>query len=167
MTTREIRLPDGHIALIDEQDWELVAPYPWRAHSNRRLPAGLYVCALVPQLRFGYTHIRLHRLITRAVAGVVVDHVNRDGLDNRRQNLRLSTNAHSRLGCDNTSGYKGVSWHKGTRKWQARASVGGVNRHLGLFKDPWDAAQAYNEAALATWGEFAYLNERLPERVSA
>ena len=168
MTTREIRLPSGHVTLVDDRDWALVEPYHWRVDVNNQDPRLIHVAAAVKNpVAYGYTHVRMHRLIVGAAVGVLVDHANGDGLDNRRENLRLHTNAQSRIGSANTSGYKGVSWHKNRGLWQARASVGGINRHLGLFADPWEAAQAYNAAALATWGEFAFLNERLPQRVAS
>jgi hypothetical protein len=60
----------------------------------------------------------------------------------------------------NRSGYKGVSWHRQGGKWQAIIKLNRRARYLGLFADPWDAAQAYNDAALAQWGEFALINTK-------
>jgi hypothetical protein len=95
--------------------------------------------------------------------GRLVDHENQDGLDNRRANLRIATrsqnNANQRRRKDNTSGYKGVVWHKRERRWQAQIQVEGKCLYLGGFDDPKDAAQAYNVAAFTHFGEFARLNE--------
>lgn len=98
------------------------------------------------------------------------DHINRNGLDNRRINLRAAT-AFQNLGnqalrSTNKSGYKGVNWNRLRRKWQGSIKIHGRSRHLGMFTDPVDAARAYNAAALEAWGEFAWLNP-VPDPVSA
>ena len=162
--TREIHLPSGHIALINEEHWELAKPYAWCALDLAR-NRGIYVQAPI-YLPGGHCQtISLHRLITGAMPGQFVDHVNHDGLDNRwPENLRICTpsqnNANQRVRSNNTSGYKGVSLHKSTGKWKARLKAYGRERHLGCFDDPWEAAQAYNVAAIEAFGTFALLNER-------
>lgn len=93
----------------------------------------------------------------------VVDHINLNGLDNRRGNLRLCTDgqnkANGRIRRDNTSGYRGVYWNASANKWQAYISVNSKRLYLGVFSDPWDAAVAYNDAALKHFGEFARINQ--------
>jgi len=105
----------------------------------------------------------MHRIITRAKRGEYVDHKNGDKRDNRRSNIRVCTptqnNANQRYPVNNTSGYKGVSWHSDGIGWQAKVYSGGKFFHLGIFKDAKDAARAYNEKALELWGEFAWLNK--------
>jgi hypothetical protein len=90
------------------------------------------------------------------------DHKNRNGLDNRRVNLRpanRSQNGANRgLLSSNASGYKGVSWFKGTNKWRTQIVVQGKRISLGLHDNVLDAARAYNKAALRYFGEFACLN---------
>lgn len=110
----------------------------------------------------------LHREVLESVLGrplephEQVDHIDGDGLNNRCANLRLATrsenNRNSRRHKDNTSGFKGVSWHKRGQKWQARIEVDGRTLYLGLFVDPAAAARMYDVAALAYHGEFARLN---------
>ena len=98
------------------------------------------------------THIiRLHRLIINAPEDMQVDHINGNKLDNRRENLRLCTNAQN---CQNqtkrktnTSGYKGVCFHKKTNKWTAAISVNYKRIYLGLFNTAAEAGKAYSEAA--------------------
>lgn len=106
--------------------------------------------------------ILMHRLITGAAPGQEVDHVNRDGLDNRRANLRVATRsqqiANQDIRLDNTSGYRGVSWRRDSRRWQAQLTVNGKWRGLGCYDDPEDAARAYDAAAREHFGEFAVLN---------
>ena len=94
--------------------------------------------------------------------GMATDHINGDGLDNRKQNLRICTHAENlrnrRLGKNNTSGYKGVSWHKLHKLWYAHISHNKKLMSLGYFKDKEEAAKAYDRKAIELFGEFAKLN---------
>jgi hypothetical protein len=99
--------------------------------------------------------------------GLVVDHRNGDGLDNRRSNLRFSTRAgnarnrrHHRSwrGRECASRFKGITWDKEARKWCAAIYVDGKRKNLGRFHSEMEAAKAYDRAALAEFGEFARLN---------
>lgn len=155
----EVRLGSGSIAFVDAVDGPLVVPHRWQELPGRHTSYAKF------SKRGGPT-ILMHRLIIDAPRGVQVDHINRNGLDNRRVNLRLATpgqnNANAKIRSDNTSGYKGVCWShsRGKIGWYASIHLDGKQRGLGLFDDPWEAAQAYNAAALEQWGEFAFLNER-------
>jgi hypothetical protein len=106
----------------------------------------------------------LHRFILDAPPGLEVDHKNRNGLDNRRQNLRLATkkqNAQNRaLNRNSVSGVHGVHWSKNERKWKSSINVDGTRVHLGYFKDIDDAVRAYDAAARLYYGEFANLNSK-------
>jgi hypothetical protein len=103
----------------------------------------------------------MHRQIMQAPAGLDVDHINGDRLDNQRGNLRIATrqqncwNTTKRKG-NYTSPYKGVSWRRG--QWAAYITVSNRQRPLGKFADPIEAARAYDCAAREMFGEFAYLN---------
>ena len=92
-----------------------------------------------------------------------IDHINGVRTDNRIDNLRIasgSENAMNRkLPVNSTSGFKGVSWDKESRKWKAHIKRDGVKRSLGRFHCPREAAEAYNAAAIVAFGEFALLNE--------
>jgi len=148
-----------HFVLIDDADRLLVAGFPWRVF----LPKGYYgsqryACAWV-----GQQHFYMHRLIAGAAQGVQVDHRNGNGLDNRRFNLRITDGTHNQANRGkqrgvNTSEYKGVWWDKGRQRWMAGIHVDGHSRSLGRFDEEIAAAQAYDEAALEAWGEFARLN---------
>jgi hypothetical protein len=94
--------------------------------------------------------LRLHRVIMGPQANQLVDHKNRDGLDNRKLNLRLCSrgenNQNKNLAKNNKSGYRGVSLHKPTGKWIARLSVDRKSKHLGYFNTPEEANEVVLEA---------------------
>lgn len=103
--------------------------------------------------------IILERMIGRPLTkGEEVDHINRNGLDNRRENLRLATstqnNANQKIRSDNKSGVRGVSWSKGKQKWKAAIYIDKKQKHLGYFDDKELAKKVYDAAALAYFGEF-------------
>ncbi len=94
----------------------------------------------------GPRNIFLHREILKAPPGRQVDHINGVRLDDRRTNLRLATNAENAqnrtLSPKNSSGYRGVSWCRGRRKWEAYVRIDGKQRHLGYYGTAEEAAQA-------------------------
>ncbi len=107
----------------------------------------------------------MHRLIYSRILGreltrdEIVDHINGNKRDNRRSNLRLATysgnTSNSKKRITNTSGYKGVTWHKQCQKWQASVKKDGKGYYLGLFDDPREAHKAYRIKAVELFGEFA------------
>jgi hypothetical protein len=107
--------------------------------------------------------IYMHRLILGLTNGLQGDHIHGSGLDNRRSELRVATRsqnaANRRPMCGCASKYKGVTWHKGQSRWIARIKVDGQYAHLGSYLDERTAAEMYNCAALATFGEYACINE--------
>jgi hypothetical protein len=158
-----IRIPlaSGGYALVDMEDAELVGQYRWRA---RKCAWGTYAVAHIG----GLTSVRMHRLILSVPAGVLVDHKNHNGLDNQKNNLRRCNESqnggNARLNRANTSHYKGVTWDRFRNKWVAQIMINRKHIYLGRWSDPWKAAQAYNTAALATWGEYALINEQKVSR---
>jgi hypothetical protein len=103
--------------------------------------------------------------LDKEAAGIVPDHINRNGLDNRRSNLRI---ANKQQNCWNSrdrggvSRFKGVHWKVAEGKWAAAISHDGIRKHLGYFVSEREAAEAYDDAAITFQGEFAFLN--FPER---
>ena len=96
-----------------------------------------------------------------APKGLFVDHINHDGLDNRKSNLRLCTqrqNNQTQRPRGKTSKYKGVYWNKRAKKFMASICIDGKKKSLGYFIDEVAAAKSYDKAAKKLFGEFAYLN---------
>jgi hypothetical protein len=158
---KEIPLSQGKFAIVDDDDYESAMQYKWsyiggyakrqvlREDGRRRLyPLQRFIMGIPPE------------------SSLMVDHINFDRLDNRKQNLRVCTKGQNnynhgpkdRLG-KSTSKYKGVSYKKDTvRKWRARIGINGQEHELGFFATEEEAALAYNEAAINYFGEFAWLN---------
>lgn len=117
----------------------------------------------------------MHRLITDAPAGLQVDHINGDKLDNRKENLRVCTQHENRMNLAkpkrNSYKFKGVAFNTQYGKWSANISVNGRANYLGLYISEEDAAHAYDYYAKKYFGEFANLNfpndnQELPERLT-
>ena len=154
----KITLNNGLVALVDEEDYPDVVPFTWTAWKPNDI---WYAVSGTGFGRGGL--ITMHRLITDADTGLFVDHINGDGLDNRRCNLRVCTptqNAYNKAPQQGKlySKYKGVTWFKRDNKWKAQIMKDGKNYHLGYFADELDAALAYDKAARKEWGEFAKTN---------
>ena|SRR3990167_6132086 len=136
-----------NVALIDDADAALVLAHKWKLHNDKWNDYAI-----------SSRGILMHRLIMDAKKGQIVDHEDRDGLNNRRGNLRFVTISQNKV----NSLYrkrepKGV--YPAGKKWTASIVVNNKIRHLGTFADQMDAARAYNEAAKAAFGEFAVLNK--------
>ena len=160
-----IKLSQGYVAIVDDYDYERVATHKWFAKVEVRADGTVRVYAMrtVRSLRGGRTTKFLHRFILDTPTGMHTDHINGNGLDNRRSNLRVCTNAENRRNQRSQTGrsskFKGVNWHKMAAKWRAQVKVDGKTKHLGYFASEIDAARAYDTAALKYFGEFALLND--------
>lgn len=165
-----------HKILFDECDKEFVESHTWNikkckntfyAKTNIPHPDGGWYTWTNPKTgkirrRRRMTSLRLHRLIMNPPKGMMIDHINGDGLDNRRENLRVCTNAenqrNARLSSRNKSGYKGVSWNKRDKKWRSQIQHERKVRHIGYFDCPKEAARAWDAVAKELFGEYANLN---------
>ena len=157
MSTVEVPLSRGHVAIIDAADAATVLAHKWYARAYGR---NFYAVREVRGANGKRTTLRLHKFLT---GYSTTDHVNGDGLDNRRSNLRPATTAeniqNSRRRVDNTTGFKGVCWHKAHLKWRAYIAADGQSpRHLGYYGTAEEAARAYDAAARDLHGEYATLN---------
>jgi hypothetical protein len=105
----------------------------------------------------------MHRRIIKVPDGYVVDHINHNGLDNRKANLRPATRAQNnrhtkKVNKKSRSKYKGLYFHRRDRVWYARIMANGERHHLGSFKDEVETAKACDKAARKYHGQFAGLN---------
>lgn len=152
---KEIPLTKGYVALVDDEDYERLMSHKWKWRALIT-PSTSYATRREPGSR---RTIRMHREILGTSPGMDTDHINGNGLDNQRTNLRECTrqqnlqNSRSHLG--STSQFKGVCWSKWARKWTAMISVDYRTRWLGNFSTEVEAANAYKRAAVAIFGEFA------------
>lgn len=152
----EIPLSRGKVALVDDEDYALAA-HRWYAVPKHRAGG--------PPLWYAYLRdgTFMHRLIMGAQPGQEVDHINHDGLDNRRGNLRLATRSQNMMNArpkHALSKYKGVTfWRVAPHRayWRAQIKAGAVRRSAYCQTER-DAAISYNEMARELFGEFTYLN---------
>lgn len=106
----------------------------------------------------------MHRAILNVPDGLLVDHINHNGLDNRKANLRIATlqqnswNARPAIKNGKPKKYKGVNWDKDKQKWQANIYIESKLKHLGSFDNEKEAAKVYDTAAKKYRGEYAFLN---------
>lgn len=153
----------GLMAMVDDEDYELVSQYKWNALWTRELGRTRTSPYAGTLLRRDGQRVRSRVLMHVLIMGHRgVDHVNHNGLDNRRSNLRPATNsqnaANRRPYAGRSSRFKGVSWDKQKSRWFVLITVNGRRRYLGRFRDEEAAARAYDAAARELFGGFACLN---------
>lgn len=143
--------------------------FVWASKPSRKTVIGSIAGSIDSST--GYRRIRVkdvmwyaHRIAWYMQTGedpraFTIDHINRDRSDNRICNLRLATrpqqNLNTAVHSDNTSGFRGVTFHKQNKRWQARLGINGKFKSLGLYDTKEEAAAVYREAAVAHYGEFA------------
>lgn len=156
----EIKLTQNKVALVSDEDFMFLSQWKWHALKNR-VGNTFYARHMEGNQLF-----ITHRLIMNAQPGEEVDHINGDGLDNRRENLRICTHAENmgnqkkRCFTDRecTSVYRGVCWKKKNKKWCAQITYNYKKVYIGLYLSESDAARAYNKKADELFGSFANLN---------
>jgi hypothetical protein len=156
---QEITLSQGYIALVDDTEYERSIQSMWRPRVAHRKDGS--VMSIYAQ-RHDFPAY-LHRFILGVTDPKVhVDHIDHNGLNCQRANLRIATNAQNhqnmRLSISSASGYKGVTWHSYAQRWMAQICIAGKRVCLGYFVDPIEAAKVYDAAAIFHFGEFACLN---------
>ena len=158
---RLIRMAQPQYAKVDPADYKRLRGYEWSAKKGgnsfyaRRCVAG--------SKGKKETLIYIHQEIIKVPEGMVIDHINHDGMDNRTANLRAATYSQNLCNRKKRSGamyskYKGVHWHKLNKRWAARITFKKKTINLGYFSNEIDAAKAYDRAARKYHGEFASLN---------
>ena len=155
---KKIKLTQGKVALVDDEDFEELSQSKWYAHKNRNI---YYAVRTYPSIDGKQHTIHMHRVILKTPAGLQTDHSNGDGLDNRKENLRVATRSENQWNTqkriNNTSGCKGVTWNKKNQRWIAKIMKENKSYYLGSFKKKEDAALAYNLKATELFKEFAKL----------
>lgn len=152
---KQISLTKGQYSIVDDEDCDFLSKWNWVTHSNG------YACRHENKKTF-----MMHREILkrhRIVVGRDIDHVNGSKLDNRKKNLRSGTrtqnNGNRKKQKNNRGKYKGVCPVMGSSTYRATITCNKKTVHIGCFKNPEDAALAYNKMAKKLFGEFALLNE--------
>ena len=137
-------------AIVDDGDYDSLSQFLWSNSSG------------YASRRDGDNKFYMHREVVNANDGDIVDHINRDTLDNRRCNLRICDHAgnmaNSKNRSHNKTGYRGVWYDKKRGKFAAAIRKNGKTVHLGRFEDAIDAANAFDDAARSEYGEYAVLN---------
>lgn len=157
---KEIKLTQGKVAIVDDADYDSLKYYRWFV---KKAPNTYYAYRTNKEHR----NILMHRSILNAPDGVEIDHINSTGLDSRRLNLRFCKHSENlknqKMSSRNKIGFKGVSCLGHNRKKPYRASIWINNKNLclGYYSTPERAAQAYDEAALKQYGQFARTNKML------
>ena len=152
--TYGIPLSRGMLGLIDREDFDKVKDYGWCARFDK---VGKTFYATT---RTHGTRLIMHRLILDAPNSFVVDHIDHNGLNNRKNNIRICTQSQNcmnkKVQLNNSSGYTGVSFHKIKNKYQATIMVDRKQIHLGTFNTALEASEVYQTAAKKLFGEFYY-----------
>ncbi len=158
---RLIPLSQDKFAIVDADDYEKLRKYKWYARKSLRTYYA--VCYISGPKYLSRRNVYMHHLVIDIPDGMCCDHINHNGLDNRKANLRAATQLQNlwnrrKYKSYAHSVYKGVDWARHTRRWRSRISVYGKRLHLGHFNNEIEAAKAYDEAAKKYFGDFANLN---------
>jgi hypothetical protein len=152
---KPIKLTQGLSALVDDDDFDSLNKHRWHAHRCKKT---FYAERKIKQSTTG-----MHRVIMETPGGMEIDHIDGNGLNNQKSNLRHCThsqnNMNGRKHKSNTTEFKGVFMQKRTRKWKAQIGYNHATKYLGCYDTAIEAAIAYNNAAVKYFGEFAKLNQ--------
>lgn len=157
---KEIKLTQGKVVLIDDEDYELVSKYKWCAIKSY---CGIFYAIANIYKNKKRTTLFMHRLIMGINDRKLdIHHADEDGLNNQKNNLKVMTRSqhhmtkNKRKNC--SSKFKGVTWYKQDKKWQAEIQVNGHKKYLGRFDSEEEAAKTYNIVAQKYFDEFVKLN---------
>ncbi len=142
-----IPLTQDKFTIVDNEDYKWLSCWKWYASFQQ----GIWYAMRADYFKGQRKRIYMHRIILNVPEGMVTDHINGDGLDNRKENLRkanASLNQHNRhkLKSNKTSKYRGICWDKIAQKWLARIMFNHKRKYLGCFDSEKKAAEIYNDA---------------------
>jgi hypothetical protein len=150
---KTIALTKGKFTTVDDEDYEMLSKYKWRYHPKNYATTDIK----------GKSE-RMHRIIMNAPKGMDTDHIDGDGLNNQKVNLRICSRSQNMMNTvprrDSSTGFKGVSFYKAYKfkKYESYINKDGKRYKLGYYKTKEEAALAYNKAAIELFGEFAKIN---------
>lgn len=153
----EIKLSQGKVAIVDDEDFEYLNQWKWCAVKNH---GHWYAMRTDVSTSTRFT-VFMHRVIMKTPTDLVVDHVDQDGLNNKKDNLRNCTSQQNSLNNSSrygSSAYKGVYYNKDRQKWHARIITNKKRVHLGFFTTEEEAALAYNNAVIESGNIFIPIN---------
>lgn len=158
---KKLQLKYGYVTIVDDEDYEFLMQWKWRV-ANFNKPNAIKYADRSVWVNGKCVKVLLHRLLMQPPKGLVVDHIDGDGLNNQRANLRICTIAENscnkRSNRASSSKYLGVCFVRKYGMWQSAIEKNGVSIHIGSFKSEMDAALAYDRRAIEIHGEFARLN---------
>jgi len=158
---RKIPISMQKFAIVDPEDYSRLKRYKWYARQG---PTTCYAVRYISMYeKQDRRNAYMHYLVIDVPAGLFCDHINHNGLDNRKANLRPATHMQNvwhrrKFRVNSTSKHIGVDWQKDCKKWRARIRYNRKRFSLGLFSSEIAAAKAYDEAAKKYHKEFAVLN---------
>jgi hypothetical protein len=159
---RKIKLTQGKFAIVDAEDFEQLNKFKWYPEKSRRT---FYAIRNEKKQGCGNKQIivKMHRLIMNSPPDLSIDHINHNGLDNRKANLRIVSQTQNvwnarKWATKCSSRYKGVNFTKMNNKWRAKIMHKRKWFNLGYFDDEESAARAYDAKARELFGEYSCLN---------
>ena len=151
---KKIELTKGKVALVDDDDFDELSKHKWCVSKDGNNFYAIRSIKIDGKKRT----VKMHRVIMQTPKGMDTDHIDHDGLDNRKENLRICTHTENLMNTgkykNNVSGYKGVSWDNSRSKWKSQIKFNKKIIILGRFTDKEEAYKAYCEAAKKYHGEF-------------
>ena len=138
---KEIPLTRGYYAIVDDNDFDALSIHKWYCLTVRNI---CYAVRSVGKHK-QQTHLYMHRVIMNPPENMEIDHLDGNGLNNSRSNLKVSTHRENTQNRHHvkTSRYVGVHWHKHSKRWYSQIMIGGVQVQLGSFRDELSAYNAY------------------------
>lgn len=157
--SKKIKLTQNKYAIVDDNDYDYLSQFKWYASKTKNTFYAMRNSSMIKGKR---KKILMHREIMQPIDGFIIDHINHNGLDNRKSNLRFCTKQQNNCNILRrkkfTSKYRGVHWASYANKWRAQITVNKKPIYLGLFNTEEDAAISYNEAAVKYHKDFGVIN---------